>query len=158
MFINAIDTHCHLNYGPKESLAHNYLTDIMQEGDFYTAMDAAREFYAVYTNTIRKYNVYFYNDDELLYTAENIPYGSSTSYIGATPTKLGVENPDEYVFKGWVPLPENITGEIIKPSSVAVLNGSIAVSDMNTGYVYYSDPYILSNDTRKMLKKDEDGK
>ena len=37
MFINAIDTHCHLNYGPKESLAHNYLTDIMQEGDFYTA-------------------------------------------------------------------------------------------------------------------------
>ena len=54
-------------------------------------------------------------------------------------------------------MPENITGEIIKPSSVAVLNGSIAVSDMNTGYVYYSDPYILSNDTRKMLKKDEDG-
>ena len=37
MFINAIDTHCHLNYGPKDSLVHNYLTDKMQEGDFYTA-------------------------------------------------------------------------------------------------------------------------
>ena len=37
MFINAIDTHCHLNYGPKDSLVHNHLTDIMQEGDLYTA-------------------------------------------------------------------------------------------------------------------------
>ncbi len=37
MFINAIDTHCHLNYGSKESIAHNYLSKMMQEGDFYTA-------------------------------------------------------------------------------------------------------------------------
>lgn len=81
------------------------------DGDFDTAMTAAREFYAVYTSTTRRYNVYFYNDTELLYTVENVPYGSSTSYRGATPTKLGVEDPDEYVFKGWLPLPENITGE-----------------------------------------------
>jgi hypothetical protein len=81
------------------------------DGDFDTTMTAAREFYATYTSTIRRYNVYFYNDDELLYTVENVPYGSSTSYSGPTPTKLGVEDPDEYVFKGWLPLPENITGE-----------------------------------------------
>lgn len=81
------------------------------DGDFETPMTAAREFYAVYSNTTRKYNVYFYNDTELLYTVENVPYGSSTSYRGAIPTKLGVENPDEYVFKGWMPLPESITGE-----------------------------------------------
>ena len=81
------------------------------DGDFDTPMTATREFYAVYTNTIRRYNVYFYNDTELLYTVENVPYGSSTSYSGATPTKLGVEDPDEYVFKGWLPLPESITGE-----------------------------------------------
>lgn len=37
MFINAIDTHCHLNYGPKESLVHDFLPKIMQEGEFYTA-------------------------------------------------------------------------------------------------------------------------
>lgn len=35
--IKAIDTHCHIHYGPKENLAYNYLTDIMQEGNFYTA-------------------------------------------------------------------------------------------------------------------------
>lgn len=81
------------------------------DGDFETSMTTAREFYAVYTSTIRRYNVYFYNDTELLYTVENVQYGSSTSYSGAIPTKLDVENPDEYVFKGWLPLPESITGE-----------------------------------------------
>lgn len=80
-------------------------------GDFDTAMTAARDFTATYTSTIRKYNVYFYNDTELLYTVENVQYGSNTSYSGSTPTKLGVEDPDEYVFKGWLPLPENIIGE-----------------------------------------------
>jgi hypothetical protein len=81
------------------------------DGDFDTAMTIAREFYAIYYSTTRRYNVYFYNDNQLLYTVEDVPYGSSTSYVGATPTKLGVEDPDEYVFKGWMPLPESITGE-----------------------------------------------
>jgi hypothetical protein len=80
-------------------------------GDLETPMTSAREFYAAYSETIRRYNVYFYNDDELLYTVENVPYGSSTSYSGPTPTKLGVADPDEYVFKGWMPLPQSITGE-----------------------------------------------
>ena len=81
------------------------------DGDFESVMTSAREFYATYYNTIRKYSVYFYNDNELLYTVENVPYGSSTSYVGATPTKLGVEDPNEYVFKGWLPLSTEITGE-----------------------------------------------
>lgn len=81
------------------------------DGDFDTPMTAAREFYAVYSSTIRRYNVYFYNDAELLQTVENVQYGSGTSYTGSTPTKLGVENPEDYVFKGWVPAPTNITGE-----------------------------------------------
>lgn len=81
------------------------------DGDFTTVMSTARDFYATYYSTIRKYNVYFYNDDVLLYTVENVPYGSSTSYVGSEPTKLNVENPEEYVFKGWMPSPESITGE-----------------------------------------------
>ena len=81
------------------------------DGDFNTSMTSAREFYAVYTNTTRRYNVYFYNDTELLYTVKDVPYGSSASYSGATPTKLGVESPEEYIFKGWMPAPTNITGE-----------------------------------------------
>jgi len=37
MFLNAVDTHCHLNYGPKEDLPPNNLTDKMKEGNFYSA-------------------------------------------------------------------------------------------------------------------------
>ena len=81
------------------------------DGDFDMAMTSAREFYAIYTSTIRRYNVYFYNDTQLLQTKENIQYGGSTYYTGATPIKLGVDNPEEYVFKGWMPTPDNITGE-----------------------------------------------
>lgn len=80
------------------------------DGNF-TAITETRDFYAVYSSTIRKYNVYFYNDTTLLYTVKNVPYGSSASYSGATPTKLGVSNPEEYVFKGWMPEAEAITGE-----------------------------------------------
>ena len=81
------------------------------DGDFDTVMTAAREFNAIYTSTTRKYNVYFYNENTLLQTKEDIIYGGSTSYTGSTPVKAGVENPDEYAFKGWMPVPENITGE-----------------------------------------------
>ena len=81
------------------------------EGDWDTTITSAREFTAIYASTIRRYNVYFYNDDELLQTVENVQYGGSASYTGPTPIKKDVENPDEYLFKGWVPAPENIIGE-----------------------------------------------
>lgn len=80
------------------------------DGDFESITEA-RDYIAIYLSTIRRYNVHFYNDTELLQTKENIQYGSSTSYTGTTPTKLGVDNPEEYVFKGWLPAPESITGE-----------------------------------------------
>ena len=35
--IKAIDTHCHIHYGPKESLVPNTHTKFMKEGEFYTA-------------------------------------------------------------------------------------------------------------------------
>ena len=37
MEINAIDTHCHIHYTPVESLAPIAISDVMQEGPFYTA-------------------------------------------------------------------------------------------------------------------------
>lgn len=79
-------------------------------GNFET-LGEARDYYAEYYSTIRRYNVYFYNDTELLQTIENVQYGTNAYYTGTTPTKLGVDNPDEYVFKGWLPAAENITGE-----------------------------------------------
>lgn len=81
------------------------------DGDFDTIMTAARDFHAVYTNVLRRYNVYFMNGDEELQVVTDVPYGSSATYTGSTPVKQGVENPEEYVFKGWLPSPEEITGE-----------------------------------------------
>lgn len=94
----------------RESTAEFDFTFKSWDGDF-TAISEARDYYAVYSNTTRRYTVDFYNGDVLLQTVENVPYGSSTSYTGATPTKTGVDNPDEYVFKGWMPAPESITGD-----------------------------------------------
>ena len=82
------------------------------DGDFENVTES-RTMTAVYSSTIRKYTVYFYNNDTLLQTVENVQYGSSASYTGSTPTKLGVDNPEEYMFKGWAPIPENITGDTI---------------------------------------------
>ena len=95
----------------KQSTAQYDYSFSRWDGDFTTPMTSARDFSAYYTSTTRTYNVYFYNGTKLIYTVENVPYGGSTSYKGSTPTKLGVENPDEYVFKGWMPLPEKITGK-----------------------------------------------
>ena len=94
----------------KESTAQYDYTFSTWDGDF-NALSAARDYYAVYTSTIRRYNVYFYNDTELLKTVESVQYGTNATYTGSTPTKLGVDNPEEYVFKGWLPAPESITGE-----------------------------------------------
>ena len=81
------------------------------EGD-YTNITAATVVNAVYSSTVRRYNVYFYNEDTLLQTVENVLYGSSATYIGETPVKTGVDNPEEYEFKRFNPEPINITGEI----------------------------------------------
>lgn len=94
----------------KESTAQYDFRFSSWDGD-YTNVTEAINIYAVYSSTIRKYTVYFYNMDELLYTVENVQYGSGATYSGATPTKLGVDNPEEYEFTGWGPAPENIKGD-----------------------------------------------
>ena len=76
----------------------------------YTNVTAPVNVIATYSSTVRKYSVYFYNGDDLIYTVENVPYGGSTSYSGSTPVKTGVDNPEEYEFKRWNPAPTNITG------------------------------------------------
>lgn len=52
-----------------------------------------------------------------------------------------------------IQLPERITAEggTITPSHVAVVAGSIVVNDTGSGYAYYSKPYPLNNDKRKMF-------
>ena len=37
IMITAVDTHCHIHYGAKETLVYNSLSNLMQESDFYSA-------------------------------------------------------------------------------------------------------------------------
>ena len=54
------------------------------------------------------YTVYFYNESTLLQTVTGVAAGGSATYTGATPTKTGVENPQDYDFTGWSPSNTNI--------------------------------------------------
>lgn len=69
-----------------------------------------RNVYAAFTATVRKYTVRFYNETTLLQTVTDVPYGSSATYTGDTPVKIGVDNPDKYPFERWDPTPTSITG------------------------------------------------
>ena len=73
---------------------------------------ADRNVYAAFSETVRTYTVYFYNyDNTLLQTVQNVPYGGSATYTEATPTKVGTST-KEYVFTGWSPSPDSISGDI----------------------------------------------
>lgn len=74
------------------------------------AVAADRTVYAAFTATTRTYTVYFQANGSTLQTVQNVPYGGSATYTGSTPTKSGVDNPDDYPFLGWSPAPTNITG------------------------------------------------
>ncbi|MBP5461780.1 MAG: hypothetical protein J6Y20_06620, partial [Lachnospiraceae bacterium] len=71
-----------------------------------TNVTADRSVYAAFSQTERTYTVYFYNGQTLLQTSQNIPYGGSATYTGATPTSAGGDT-----FSGWSPSPTNITGD-----------------------------------------------
>lgn len=73
----------------------------------YTDVTAPVDVRAVYSSTIRKYTVYFYNGTTLLQTVADVPYGGSASYTGDTPVDPDGKGAE---FKGWNPSPTNITG------------------------------------------------
>lgn len=62
---------------------------------------------AVYTSTVRRYTVKFYNGSTLLQTVTDVPYGGSATYTGSTPVDPSGNN---MPFESWSPSPTNITG------------------------------------------------
>ena len=78
------------------------------DSDALTHVDADRNVYACFSQTLRTYTVYFYNRTTLLQTKTNVPYGGSATYTGTTP----VNSEDASLgFIGWSPQPTNITGD-----------------------------------------------
>ena len=67
---------------------------------------ADRSVYAAYTATVRTYTITWKNaDNTTLETDQNVPYGATPQYNGATPTQGGEES------TGWNPTPATVTGD-----------------------------------------------
>ena len=71
---------------------------------------ADRSIYAAYAATVRTYTVRFLNiNSTVLQTFNNVPYGDSVTYTGATP--VHPTDPDDYTFTGFNPDGTNIQGD-----------------------------------------------
>lgn len=84
------------------------------DSDARTAVTADRNAYAAYQLTARTYTVTFARKSEdgggTLQTVNNVAYGGSATYTGATPTTTRGSATD-YPFNGWSPAPTNIQGD-----------------------------------------------
>ena len=78
------------------------------DANAFQDIDSYRRVYAAFSKTLRNYTIRFYHGDTLLYTAENVPYGTNAAYVGETPERLDSSG---WEFDRWEPSCEGITGD-----------------------------------------------
>lgn len=77
-----------------------------------TAVTADAEYTAAFTDTINTYTVTWVDEDgTVLETDEEVEYGTIPEYNGETPAKEG-DDQYSYIFKGWSPAMDTVTGDI----------------------------------------------
>lgn len=100
---------------------------------------------AVFTETLRKYEVSFYNEGILL-ERKSVEYGKQVEYTGETPKKLNVAYPQDYKFLGWTPELGTVTGNMVYIATFAdsdhILD-SWAVISSNVANGTYKEKYPL---------------
>lgn len=95
----------------------------------YTNVTAPVDVNAVYTSSVRKYTVYFYNGSTLLQTVADVPYGGSATYTGETPVDPEGNNAE---FQGWSPSPTSIVGNTTCYAQFAT--GAPTATDASNAY------------------------
>lgn len=96
-------------YGPFAGWSKNPNSTVADA--VFTNVVADRSVYAAYPRTIRTYTITFVNDDNTtLATVYNVPYGGTATYTGETPVKSDQIDEGDWLFIGWSPSNENITG------------------------------------------------
>ena len=114
-----------------------------------------RSVYAAYTLVGQMYTVRFYNGSTLLETVNNVAYGATAVYSGATPTYTS--DPENFEFTGWDPSPSNITGNTdcyaqyrdLRSQIVKYLDGTITEYESDTittigQYAFYNRDNLTS--------------
>ncbi|MBQ4060901.1 MAG: hypothetical protein IJD46_02620 [Bacilli bacterium] len=76
---------------------------------------------AQYTQSIRQYDVKFYNEDGTLLTTLQVEYDAVPVYSGETPTKVSTEENFHYEFVGWT----NKATEMTYPAELPVVLGAV---------------------------------
>ena len=104
---------------------------------------------ASYTSTLRTYTVIWQNDDGTeLEKDENVPYGTTPSYDGETPTKAS-DTFYAYSFEKWTPDVTMVTGDATYKASYAATAISIETSHSLSleGQIHVNFYWRIFNDT-----------
>lgn len=87
------------------------------------AVTTNRSVYAAYTATLRTYTVTWMNGSTTLETDTNVPYGTTPTYDGTTPTS------SEGDFQGWQPKIGPVTGDITYTAYFAMSEPEHTITD-----------------------------
>jgi hypothetical protein len=132
----------------------SYTDDNTVDADCRNNVTANRHVYPCYTATLRTYTATFVRASAdgggTLYTQTGVPYGTTPTYGGATPTTTQGDATD-YPFEGWNPALAGITGDTTytakfgSPVEVAEITDDWATILANIENGTYSTAYKVGN-------------